>query len=68
MYVCICNQITEKDIREAAASGLTSLEDLREHLNVSGNCGSCAEHAQACLAEALPGTVEFFAAPQFATA
>ena len=66
MYVCICNGITEQDIREAAANGMHSLDELRDHLNVSGCCGSCAEHAEACLADSLPGAPEPYPATAFA--
>jgi bacterioferritin-associated ferredoxin len=51
MYVCICNAVTEKQIRRAAASGVDNIYELREHLGVAANCGSCADHAQSILNE-----------------
>ena len=65
MYVCLCNGVTEDDIREAAASGMVSLELLKEHLNVSGCCGSCADHAEACLAEATGGAGRAYPVAEF---
>jgi len=65
MYVCLCNGITEGDIQEAVSNGLRSLSQLREHLNVSSCCGSCAEHAEACLAEAVPEGDNAYPAEQF---
>jgi bacterioferritin-associated ferredoxin len=51
MYVCICNAITDKQIRRAAKNGVDNLFELREHLGVASNCGSCADQAQSILQE-----------------
>jgi len=45
MYVCICNAITDKQIRKAAESGVRSLWDLQKELGVASNCGKCSEMA-----------------------
>lgn len=45
MYVCICNGITDKQIRNAVAGGATSLQLLRDELGVASQCGSCTEQA-----------------------
>lgn len=50
MYVCICNGITDKQIRAAVAEGATSLEQLEAKLGVASQCGSCAEHALSLIA------------------
>ena len=55
MYVCICNAITDKQIRRAAATGVDSLRELSETLGVASCCGSCAEEAQSILNEAAEG-------------
>ncbi len=52
MYVCICQAVTDKQIRRAAARGVDNLYELREHLGVASNCGSCADQAQSILNEA----------------
>ena len=52
MYVCICSAITDQQIRRAAASGVDNLYELREHLGVASNCGTCADQAQSILNEA----------------
>ena len=49
MYICICNAVTDKDIRRAARAGATTVSDLQEHLGVASNCGSCMEDAAAIL-------------------
>lgn len=51
MYVCICNAITDKQIRQAAARGATSVTDLTDELGVAACCGSCHESAAEILAE-----------------
>lgn len=54
MYVCVCNAVTDRDICEAAARGVCSLEALGEELKVATCCGRCADCARRVLAEALP--------------
>ena len=51
MYVCICNAITDKQIRAAAESGATDLWGLQAKLGVASGCGSCKEAASEILAE-----------------
>ena len=60
MYVCICNAITDKQIRKAARSGIKSLRDLQRELGVASGCGSCEQTASQILQESRqkPGTAE----------
>ena len=51
MYVCICNAITDKQIRRAAKNGVSSLYELRGELGVAAGCGSCAHTAEQILDE-----------------
>jgi bacterioferritin-associated ferredoxin len=51
MYVCICNSITDKQIRRAAKNGVSSLYELRGALGVAAGCGSCARTAEDILNE-----------------
>lgn len=53
VYVCICNNVTERDIAEAVRAGARSLECLAHELAVSTCCGQCREVAQDCLMAAL---------------
>lgn len=53
MYVCLCNGITDGQIREAARSGgCDSLRDLRRELGVGSQCAKCARHARQVLRDA----------------
>jgi len=51
MYVCICNAITDEQIRQAAESGVKDLWGLQAELGVASNCGSCKETASRILRE-----------------
>ena len=51
MYVCICNAVTERTIREAAASGVRTLAELSRRTGCSDSCGTCADVAQQILEE-----------------
>ena len=51
MYVCICNAITDKQIRQAAKSGVKDLWGLQAALGVASTCGSCKEAASEILRE-----------------
>lgn len=49
MYVCICNKVTDSDIKRAVRDGACSIACLQEKLAVSTCCGKCHTKAQACL-------------------
>lgn len=51
MYVCICNAITDREIRSAAENGAENLWDLQSELGVAAGCGSCKRHAMDVLNE-----------------
>ena len=53
MYVCICNAITAKEIRQAVDDGITNLWDLQNSLGVAAGCGSCKDVAMSVLSESL---------------
>jgi bacterioferritin-associated ferredoxin len=49
MYICICKNVTEQEIRDAVDEGeIVCLEDLSK-LQVAQNCGSCLCMAQEIL-------------------
>ena len=49
MYVCICNAVTERAIREAAESGVRTLAELSRRTGCSDCCGTCSDLAQQIL-------------------
>ncbi|ATP29704.1 (2Fe-2S)-binding protein [Chromobacterium violaceum] len=42
MYVCLCNAVTDSQIRQAVHGGATRMCDLRRELGVASDCGKCA--------------------------
>lgn len=54
MYVCLCNGITERAVRDAAQSGARDLSDLIAMTGCASSCGSCADVAMQILDEARP--------------
>lgn len=53
MYVCICNAVTDREIRDAARRGVRSMEALGDKLKVGTCCGNCRDCASRVLGEAL---------------
>lgn len=51
MYVCLCQGVTDRRIREAAESGARDLADLAALTGCATGCGSCAGLASELLAE-----------------
>ena len=49
MYICICNAITDRQIKEAVENGATTLGDLQFELGVATGCGRCMESAMELL-------------------
>ena len=53
MYVCICNSVTDSDIREAVRDGVRDQRDLVRRTGCSSDCGSCADFAREVMNQAL---------------
>lgn len=53
MIVCVCHNVSERKIREAIDSGLTSMPQLRDALGVGTCCGKCHSCAKTTLREYL---------------
>ena len=51
MYVCICNGVTERAVRQAAGEGVRTLSELTRRTGCAGTCGGCAEYAEQILNE-----------------
>ena len=52
MYVCICNGVTDQDIRQAAQAGCGSMAELTMRTGCGACCGSCVDMATAVLEQA----------------
>ncbi|MCW2257221.1 bacterioferritin-associated ferredoxin [Providencia alcalifaciens] len=54
MYVCLCEAITDKQIRNAARKfQITSLKGLRQILPVGRECGKCIRQTREILEDEL---------------
>jgi bacterioferritin-associated ferredoxin len=53
MYVCICNAVTDRTIREAAEGGAHSFEQLRRDTGCADCCGNCEDLASEIFHEAV---------------
>lgn len=51
MYVCICRQITDNQIRDLCRGGASNMTDLRARLGVGSECGKCGKLAQTIVKE-----------------
>lgn len=52
MFVCVCNAITEAQVRESVAAGADTLEALQLETGLGSCCGTCADVAASFLAGA----------------
>lgn len=53
MFVCICNAVSDRDIRAHADSGVSTLDELRLRTGCSDCCGQCADEAEEILQASL---------------
>jgi bacterioferritin-associated ferredoxin len=51
MIVCVCNRITEKEVREAARDGATTPEKAYAGFSCEVQCGCCLDYAQEVIDE-----------------
>ena len=51
MIVCVCNAITEKEVREAARTGSRTPEAAYATRNAEPLCGCCLDYAQEIIDE-----------------
>ncbi|WP_188396769.1 (2Fe-2S)-binding protein [Oxalicibacterium flavum] len=53
MIVCVCNNVSERKIRQAVDGGLTRMSELRDQLEVGTCCGKCNSCAKRVLRDHL---------------
>jgi bacterioferritin-associated ferredoxin len=51
VYICICNAVTDREIRGAVQLGCRSIDDLKRDLGVASCCGKCEPEACRLLRE-----------------
>jgi bacterioferritin-associated ferredoxin len=53
MYICLCNAITDHDIRRAATDGVRTFAELQARTGCSDCCGCCEAEARSTLDAAV---------------
>ena len=53
MYICMCNAVTDSDIRRAVAEGVHQFADLQARTGCSDCCGCCEQEARATFDKAV---------------
>lgn len=53
MIVCVCNNVSERKIREAVDAGMDTMAALRKNLGVATCCGKCHTCAREVLRECV---------------
>jgi bacterioferritin-associated ferredoxin len=53
MYVCVCNAVSDRQIREAVDQGARSLFEVQCQLPVGNCCGRCQDTADKVVSEQL---------------
>ena len=68
MYVCICNGVTDHQIREAAASGVRSMAELTMRTGCGATCGTCLDTATTILEASIAEQRQAFSLPMLGAA
>jgi bacterioferritin-associated ferredoxin len=58
MIVCVCNNISDREIRQAIDLGISTMDGLREALGVSTCCGNCLDYAVEVLNEHVAAPIQ----------
>jgi bacterioferritin-associated ferredoxin len=53
MYVCLCQGVTDRQIRQSIEEGADTLRALRQQLGVMSQCGKCGCMTKELLLRAL---------------
>lgn len=43
MYVCVCNGVSDREVRAAIDAGATTVRELCTQLPLANRCGRCAD-------------------------
>ena len=54
MYVCICKQVTDSEIRDICRNGCVGFDEIQKKTGVSSQCGKCCELAKSIVEEFTP--------------
>jgi bacterioferritin-associated ferredoxin len=63
MYVCVCQAVSDHDIRRAVAAGARDFETLQVHTGCTTCCGCCEQEARDALQASLESERRALALP-----
>lgn len=55
MYICVCNAVTDREIRSAVEAGCRSFDEVQRKLGVATGCGKCEPCVREILADGAAG-------------
>jgi bacterioferritin-associated ferredoxin len=58
MYICLCNAVSDRDIKDAVANGAHDLASIQTHLGAGMGCGTCQETTKALIDALQPLTLD----------
>ncbi|SBS31550.1 Bacterioferritin-associated ferredoxin [Marinomonas spartinae] len=58
MYVCLCNGVTDKKVKEVIQEGATTMRELYKETNLGSQCGKCCQCAKKILNDELINIAE----------
>jgi bacterioferritin-associated ferredoxin len=58
MIVCVCNNISDREIRQAIELGLSSMAELHRELGVGTCCGKCVSYARQVLNDHIDTAID----------
>ncbi len=64
MIVCVCNRVSDRDIRRHAEGGCTSFDELQMATGVATCCGQCESCARDTFAQAAQPEAICFVRPE----
>jgi bacterioferritin-associated ferredoxin len=53
MYVCVCNAVTEDDVRGCVLAGACSTREVRSACGMRPGCGACTKRLRTLVSESL---------------
>jgi bacterioferritin-associated ferredoxin len=53
MYVCVCNAVTEDDVRGCVLAGACSAREVRSACGMQPGCGACTKRLRTLVGESL---------------
>ncbi|MFM2481922.1 (2Fe-2S)-binding protein [Celerinatantimonas sp. YJH-8] len=60
MFVCICQGITDEQIRKAVREGNISVKEIKQQLQIATQCGRCIKATQAIINQELEASANYY--------